>query len=116
MEYIAAADELPIEEELRVGGPFTVELDLFPNDVILQHIDRLVIREPVFLEQLHYEIGIAAAWWLRGAFHEQADFVIFHHFVDYLLCVFGGQLVLFFRCETTLEQGEHARSMGRQSV
>lgn len=54
LKDVAAANELAIDVELRVGGPVAVELNLLANYWVIEHVDGLVLGETYIMHALPY--------------------------------------------------------------
>lgn len=67
---IAASNQFPIDEELRVGGPLAVKSHLLPDDWIFEHINVLVLLESIKVEDFHHEQGVSTTRCIRAPFHE----------------------------------------------
>ena len=42
MQNIAATDQLAVDVQLRIGRPVLKLFDLFPDDGVVEHVDRFV--------------------------------------------------------------------------
>ena len=58
VEDIAATDQLSVDVQLRISGPFTVESDLLSYYRIFQHVDRFILVE-AYVYKLNYHIFLA---------------------------------------------------------
>jgi hypothetical protein len=78
---VTAADQLPVHIELRDGRPVAIDLDAVAQLGVLQHVDRLVVRQH-HVEGCH-GLGREAALGLGGvALHEEHHAVVAEEGVD----------------------------------
>ena len=54
LEDVAASDQLAVDVELGVGGPVAVELDLFPDDGVVEDVDALEVGQAYVVECIPY--------------------------------------------------------------
>jgi hypothetical protein len=70
---VDAADEFPIDIELRVGGPLGVALQALSHLLVLVDVEGAIVQAVIVAEEGYNALGEATGWLGWVALHEEHD-------------------------------------------
>ena len=96
LDYVAAADQLPLHVQLREGGPVRPLLHRLSQLLVGKNVHVLVVVNAVELEDLDDIVGETAPGHLLRALHEEDDIVALHPLTELRIkgCLIHGRLLL----------------------
>ena len=108
MQNVTTSYQLSIDIELGVCWPLAIGFNLLSDDVIIKNIDSFIFSDPIFLEEFHNKVGIAATGCIRSSFHEETYLVIFNPFFNDLRSILSGELRASLIREPWYEHGSES--------
>ena len=96
LDYVAAADQLPLHVQLRECGPVRPLLHRLSQLLVGKNVHILVVIDAVELEDLDDIVGEAAPGHLLRALHEEDDIIALHPLTELRIegCFIHGRLLL----------------------